>query len=404
MSEHDELFRREAVDAQGVMNGKTRLAPLPSWSATNALLSLLVAGGLAFAANADYSKMVNAAGIVDAAGGTPRIITDRTGTLAIKVAQGDIVEKGQVIAILDITTRDSDGDLEQRRKQQSEIEASASEARGAAALAAGSSRAQAREAVGHAARARMASLHEQLEQAENQTMGAVQDLNRATEIAERGFLSRRDLEAREASLSAKREAEARIRADMATVRGDMLSAIAEAEEARSEARETYQDALSNAARARRSAMDGSAVSSVAYVTPIAGEIASLPARNGDRAAPGELIAVVARTGAPLIARLEVPADLMANVEEGQEIRIAVDAYPYQTFGTIRSRIISVSNAARRGSDGYVFDVEAEVPRTIKAYGKRVQLLPGMTLSARIKTKGRSLIEWVLDPLYAVTRR
>ncbi|WP_126174599.1 hypothetical protein [Altericroceibacterium xinjiangense] len=39
MTEHDKLFRHEAVKAQDIMNSKTHLALLPSWCATNALLA-----------------------------------------------------------------------------------------------------------------------------------------------------------------------------------------------------------------------------------------------------------------------------------------------------------------------------------------------------------------------------
>jgi len=45
-----------------------------------------------------------------------------------------------------------------------------------------------------------------------------------------------------------------------------------------------------------------------------------------------------------------------------------------------------------------------MPQIITAYGRRERLLPGMTITARIKTQERTLIQWLLDPILAVSER
>ena len=43
-------------------------------------------------------------------------------------------------------------------------------------------------------------------------------------------------------------------------------------------------------------------------------------------------------------------------------------------------------------------------QTVQAYGTSVPLRAGMLLSADIVIDRRTLVEWLLDPLYAVGRR
>tara|TARA_B100000929_G_scaffold260990_1_gene225517 strand:+ start:31 stop:234 length:204 start_codon:yes stop_codon:yes gene_type:complete len=50
----------------------------------------------------------------------------------------------------------------------------------------------------------------------------------------------------------------------------------------------------------------------------------------------------------------------------------------------------------------VYLVRAELnSRKIEAYGQELSLKIGMTLSADIKLKDRSLLEWLLEPLYTL---
>jgi len=53
----------------------------------------------------------------------------------------------------------------------------------------------------------------------------------------------------------------------------------------------------------------------------------------------------------------------------------------------------------------VYIVRAKLDRnSVNAFGRDRALLPGMTLSARITTEHRTLLEWLFEPLYAVGRR
>ena len=49
----------------------------------------------------------------------------------------------------------------------------------------------------------------------------------------------------------------------------------------------------------------------------------------------------------------------------------------------------------------VFRVRVRLPdQSIRAYGKRVRLQPSSLLTAEVVTDRRTLVEWLLDPLFA----
>lgn len=95
---------------------------------------------------------------------------------------------------------------------------------------------------------------------------------------------------------------------------------------------------------------------------------------------------------------------------GQLVKLSIDAFPYQQFGTIQARISSIPGAPISAADAqgnavpvYIAIAEIDAPY-IMAFGKKHRLLSGMTLRARITTRNQSLFEWLFEPLYAVGRR
>lgn len=92
------------------------------------------------------------------------------------------------------------------------------------------------------------------------------------------------------------------------------------------------------------------------------------------------------------------------------MRLAIDAFPYQRFGSVAGKVLTVSTStvsaqATNGAGRRVYPVTVALGRSsIRAFGRSQQLVPGMTLTARIVTERRSLFEWLFEPLYAVSKR
>lgn len=89
------------------------------------------------------------------------------------------------------------------------------------------------------------------------------------------------------------------------------------------------------------------------------------------------------------------------------------AFPYQKFGTAEGTVRSVSRTVLAPDEVAIpgLDVQEPVFRVkvtlasdvVTAYGQDMPIQPGMTVSAGIVTDSRSLLEWLLDPIYAVGR-
>ena len=119
-------------------------------------------------------------------------------------------------------------------------------------------------------------------------------------------------------------------------------------------------------------------------------------------------------GGKLEAELLTPSRAVGFIEPGQEVQLQLQAFPYQRFGVLRGIIKSISSTVlgppRSPSPGLsiqepVFRVRVALSRDImEAYGKIYPLQPGMLLSADIVFDRRTLLQWLFDPLYAVSRR
>ena len=115
-------------------------------------------------------------------------------------------------------------------------------------------------------------------------------------------------------------------------------------------------------------------------------------------------------GARLRAELAVPSSAIGFVKQGQSVRLAIDAFPYQRFGTVSGKVQTVATSAvnaqgPNGSTVAVYPVTVALDAaSIAAYGRSEPLVSDMTLTARIVTEKQSLLEWLFEPLFAVRRR
>ncbi|MCU7829239.1 MAG: HlyD family type I secretion periplasmic adaptor subunit [Candidatus Thiodiazotropha sp. (ex Myrtea sp. 'scaly one' KF741663)] len=103
-------------------------------------------------------------------------------------------------------------------------------------------------------------------------------------------------------------------------------------------------------------------------------------------------------------KLEVEA-LLENkdigfVEEGQQIEVKIDAFPFTKYGTIDGILTNISNDALMDEvKGLVFKTQVSLKKSQMQIGKRqVKLTPGMSVTVEIKTGKRRVIEFFLAPL------
>lgn len=118
-------------------------------------------------------------------------------------------------------------------------------------------------------------------------------------------------------------------------------------------------------------------------------------------------------GSELVAELLLPTRSAGFVEKGQISRLRFDAFPYQRFGFIESKITRVDRALIAPNEVHlpialqepVYRLRATLnSQQMQAYGQSFELKSGMLFEADIMLEKRTLIEWLLEPIYSLKGR
>jgi len=150
------------------------------------------------------------------------------------------------------------------------------------------------------------------------------------------------------------------------------------------------------------------------MAPIAGRVAALPIATGQTLAVGATVAVIVPEGGKLEAELLAPSRAIGFVRPGQEVRINLQAFPSQRFGSVTGKIRMVSTTVIAPSELVIQGLNIQEPtfrirvslsrEVMEAYGETYPLQPGMLISADIVFDRRNLLHWLFDPIYAVAAR
>ena len=147
-------------------------------------------------------------------------------------------------------------------------------------------------------------------------------------------------------------------------------------------------------------------------SPISGTITAVQGNVGQTLSPSTPIFVIVPDDAEMIATLLIPTRAAGFVDVGQSVNLLVDAFPYQKFGVQSGRVSEISSTPYRPGEldapilfeEPVYRVKVElVKETVTAYGEEMALKAGMTLQGDVITDQRSLLEWMLDPLFSLRR-
>jgi membrane fusion protein len=136
--------------------------------------------------------------------------------------------------------------------------------------------------------------------------------------------------------------------------------------------------------------------------------------GGQPVSAGATLAVMTPADGHLEAELLAPSRAIGFIREGQEVRLQLQAFPYQRFGTLAGKVKSVSGTVIAPSDVSIPGLSLHEPvfrvrvslaaEEIIAYGKSHPLQPGMLLTAEVVLDRQNLLRWLFDPLYAVSRK
>ncbi|GHF78837.1 HlyD family efflux transporter periplasmic adaptor subunit [Thalassotalea marina] len=149
----------------------------------------------------------------------------------------------------------------------------------------------------------------------------------------------------------------------------------------------------------------------------AGTVTSIQVVEGETLSPSAAqskpLLHVLPQGSELVAELLLPTRSAGFIAKGQTSRLRFDAFPYQRFGFIESEITRIDRALTTPNEVQlpialkepVYRLRARLSKQqMQAYGQSFELKSGMLFEADIMLEQRTLIEWLLEPLYSLKGR
>lgn len=409
----DFLFRSEAIAFRADrLSGDVIIAVPLAWQAVGYLLFGALFCILGFAFFSNYSRTETVPGTITSEGGIASIVPSRPGVItSVAVTDGQRVTTGQTLAAIRSEEDQANGESTGAQTYGAIFDQDISLGRqAAAALSAAEAQQEQIEAEKSGLRREIIEIEAQIAIQTSLVKSARDDLERAKAILSRGFISGRDMQAREETTLIRQQQLSQLVQALASKRALLLRADKNAVQFAADA--MVQNSNIQASRAEIAQRAAIALGARAYAmkSPIMGRVTAITAKVGQVASPQSTLMLVMPENSNLVAELAVPTTAIGFIVPGQQVNLAVDAFPYERFGTIRGQVTTVARGAVQKSDKngeikslYLVSVRI-LDKQITGQKIRHNLIPGMTLNARIVTEKQSLIRWLLRPITALQNR
>lgn len=143
--------------------------------------------------------------------------------------------------------------------------------------------------------------------------------------------------------------------------------------------------------------------------PTAGTVLQVADRSaGSVLREAETLVTLVPDNADLYIEANVPSRDISYLKVGDRVRIKLEAYPFQRYGTLDGTltVIGADSVPLDPNDGrspMVYRAQVRISDTAQALNARgIRLRPGMVASAEIKTGKRSIASYILDPILRIT--
>jgi hemolysin D len=121
----------------------------------------------------------------------------------------------------------------------------------------------------------------------------------------------------------------------------------------------------------------------------------------------ETLVTLVPDGAALYVEANVPSRDISYLKVGDEVRVKLESYPFQRFGTVSGVLTVISPDSTPLKDGddqtkLVYHMQVRLNSDAAALAARgIHLKPGLVASAEIKTGTRTIASYVLNPILRV---
>ncbi|WEF25815.1 HlyD family efflux transporter periplasmic adaptor subunit [Paracoccus sp. S3-43] len=409
------LFRKQAVAYQSrSLDGEVLVSLSMRMRVLIVLATVVVCGAVIFAATASYARIETVVGWVVPEGGLIRVTAPQGGVIqTLSVSEGDEVRVGQSLAQLRLSADLEDGSAGQALQLQLSAQIEAVRAQAEAER----EKLLAEEASLETQRA---ALLRELEQGRSRIETMTRHLQlvqsnaeRVRTVAGRGFASTKSVEESEMSVLSAQQELSNVRSSVMSIERQISDIDAQLRSLPISIRAAEAAASASQAQLAQQGTEMATQNVYHAGATVAGRVVAVPVSRGQTVAPQSVVAVVTPEGSTLQAELYVPSRSAGFIQKGQEVQLMYQAFPYQKFGTAPGVVHSVSRTVLAPAEVAIpgLDISEPVFRVkvqmesdqIRAYGQGIQIQPGMLLTAGIVIDRRTLVEWLLDPIYAVGR-
>ncbi|QXH92193.1 HlyD family type I secretion periplasmic adaptor subunit [Pseudomonas ogarae] len=139
--------------------------------------------------------------------------------------------------------------------------------------------------------------------------------------------------------------------------------------------------------------------------PVDGTVQQLNTHTvGGVVTPAQPLLTIVPTGQPVEVEAMLENKDVGFVHPGQLVTVKVETFTFTKYGAVTGQVISVSNDAIEDEKrGLIYSAKIHLDTdylTVK--GQNIKLLPGMVVTAEVKTDRRRIIEYFLSPLQIKT--
>ncbi|MHA1524872.1 MAG: HlyD family type I secretion periplasmic adaptor subunit [Alphaproteobacteria bacterium] len=135
--------------------------------------------------------------------------------------------------------------------------------------------------------------------------------------------------------------------------------------------------------------------------PVAGLVQDLVIKSpGQVLGAGKIAALIVPTSAEVVAQVQVKPDDIGHIAVGQPVNITVTAYDPNVFGVLTGKISHLSPATFQTEKGETYyKAIVALDHSWQETNGKLPLLPGMVVRANIVTGAKSIMRYLLKPVF-----
>ncbi|NTG48347.1 HlyD family efflux transporter periplasmic adaptor subunit [Agrobacterium rhizogenes] len=408
------LFRTQAIEHRRRLRGEVMIAQPVSHGVMTAILGVFVVVGATYLMTGTYARKETVQGYIAPTGGLAQLYATKGGIVTrVLVHEGDVVTQGQPMVELSLETTGADGQVGEKLRSETQARIQSIDTQITAAKARFDEEGRRLSARVEGLGGELASQEQRLESERRLQALQTDDAGRYAQLQIKGSGTRFELSRRQQQILAQESVIHELERQKEQRQGDLNDARSQLAGLPAERDDKLAQLQGLRSELEQSLAQLQVNRAYVMVAPVAGRVAALQAQPGQTAVAQSPLAALVPAGSNLEANLLVPPRAAGLIQPGQEVRLRVDAFPYQRFGVVSGHVVQVSRATYREGEllapiafkDPVYRVTVSLERTsIAAYGEERPLTPGMTLIGDVITDRRHFTDWVLDPLKAIGSR